>query len=453
MNVGIDREVTLAYAGLLWAVLLFSAAFCFGETLSQDRFISPDTCGGCHTAIHAQWQNSMHNKAHDDPVYRAVSQFLLQGLTDPAEVAEGESCVKCHTPVGYITGYPTKTSDDMGKVSELAAKGIQCDYCHSATGASKMENNGLMLSPGNGENDPGIKYGPFKDAESDFHETAYSEFHTRSGICGTCHNVSHVSFGTKLETTYEEWKNGPYNDMDPEKTVTCQGCHMYQRPGIPATGETERPKNPGKAAEDGPDRDHVFTHYFVGANAGLPQAFGDKDKPDMAVSRLQHSAEIRVNTGTIKDGKLSITVTNTGAGHYLPTGLTDVRQMWLMILITDETGHVLVNQGNLDQNGYVPDNAIIYNTVFGDGQGNPVSNISKAREILKDKRIPPRQSMTETIHVRTQGVKQLTVMVKLAYRSAPQKLLDTVLGKGKQTLPVIVMESTHCIVNLTSSEE
>lgn len=448
MNVGLHPVLKQAKYGMVWAVLMFSAAFCFGENLTQDRFISPATCGDCHTGIYGQWQNSMHNNAHIDPVYSAVSQFLLQGLTDPGEVAESESCVKCHTPIGHVTGYPSKTSDDMSKVTELAAKGIQCDYCHSATGAKQMKNNGLIISPGYGEDDPGIKRGPFKDSESDFHETAYSAFHTRSGICGTCHNVSHVSFGTKLETTYDEWKNGPYNNQDPDKTVTCQGCHMYQRPGIPATGETERPSNPGTAADDGPKRDHIFTHYFVGANARLPEMFGDKDKAAMAVARLQHSAELRLDTDKIKDGKLSITVANTGAGHYLPTGLTDVRQMWLMILVTDEKGRVLVNRGNLDQNGYVRDDAIIYNTVFGDGQGNPVHNISKAREILKDKRIPPKQSMTETLFVKTQGAKQLIISVKLVYRSAPQKVLDLVLGKGKQTLPVIVMESTHSMVNL-----
>lgn len=448
MNVGSYRVLRKTGYGMLGAVLVFSAALCFGESLSRDRFISPDTCGDCHTEIYSQWQNSMHNRSHDDPVYSTVAQFLLKGLSDPGEVAESESCVKCHTPVGYITGNPSKTSDDMSRVPALAARGIQCDYCHSATGATKMRNNGLIISPGYGEDDPGVKRGPYNDSEPDFHEAAYSEFHTRSGICGTCHNVSHVAFGTKLETTYDEWKNGPYNSLDPAKAVTCQDCHMVQRPGIPATGETARPANPGTAADGGPDRDHVFTHYFVGANSGLPRAFGDEDKAAMAVARLQHSAGLRLETDGIAQGRLGVVVSNTGAGHKLPTGLTDVRQMWLMIRVTDETGRVRLDLGRLDANGYVPDNAIIYNTVFGDGKGNAVLNISKAREILKDKRIPPGQSMTETIDINAEGAKELNISVKLVYRSAPQKVLDLVLGKGKQTLPVIVMEETQTSVKL-----
>lgn len=449
MNVGTWGFAKKTMVGMMGAVLIFSAALCFGNPLTQDRFISPDTCGDCHTEIFSQWQNSMHSRSHDEPVYALVSQFLLKGLTDKGEIEESESCVKCHTPVGYITGYPKKTSDDMSKVSVLAARGIQCDYCHSATGATKMRNNGLMISPGHGEDDPGIKRGPYKDSEPDFHEAAYSEFHTRAGICGTCHNVSHVAFGTKLETTYDEWKNSPYNSPDPARTVACQDCHMLQRPGIPATGETRRPANPGTAVDGGPERDQVFTHFFVGANSGLPKAFNDDDKANMAVERLRHSARLSLDTSRIKEGKCSITVTNTGAGHKLPTGLTDVRQMWLIIKITDEKGRVLLDMGSLDESGYVPVNAIIYNTMFGDGRGNPVMNIAQAREILKDKRIPPRKSMTETIDVKVSGAKKLKISVKLAYRSAPQKVLDLVLGKkGKLALPVIIMEEEQTTVNL-----
>ena len=143
------------------AVLFICTAFSFGDTLNPDRFISPDTCGDCHSEIHSQWKNSMHHLAHHDPVYVALSQFLLRGLNDPEEIAESESCVKCHTPMGNITGYPLKTSDDREKVSTIAAHGIQCDYCHSATGAKKIENNGLILDPGHGEDNPGIKRGPF----------------------------------------------------------------------------------------------------------------------------------------------------------------------------------------------------------------------------------------------------------------------------------------------------
>ena len=99
-------------------------------------------------------------------IFKSVSDFLRKGLVHPDEIKEAESCVKCHTPVGFVTGYPTKSSDDREKIPELAQMGIQCDYCHSATTAHKMYNNDLKLEPGNGEDDPGVKRGAASSGHS-----------------------------------------------------------------------------------------------------------------------------------------------------------------------------------------------------------------------------------------------------------------------------------------------
>ncbi|MFC1669734.1 multiheme c-type cytochrome [Spirochaetota bacterium] len=433
----------LSIIAIVFAFLLY--AKCSKQHFKLSRFIAPKTCGGCHEEIYSQWKNSMHNLAHGDIVYQKVTKFLLKGLTNKDEIKEAESCVKCHIPVGVISGFPMKVSEDKGKIPEIARKGIQCDYCHSATGAKRMSNNDLRLSPGDGEEDPGTKRGPFRDSKSSFHESVYSEFHTSSKICGTCHNVNHVVFNTKLETTYEEWQNGPYNSKDPKKRVVCQGCHMYQRPGIAATGSTARPKNPGKASIGGPDRKHIFTHYFVGGNSFIPLLSNDKVKSKMSINRLRNAAELLV---TGKDGKVLITVKNIGAGHKLPTGLTNVRQMWLDIIIKDKRGKVLFSSGQLDKNGYIPGNAIIYNTVFGDGNGKVVSNIAKAKEILKDRRILPQKSLTETVKLPKGKYSTVNVTVKLRYRIAPQKLVDIVTGKGKVKLPIVDMEEISRKISL-----
>ena len=442
------KAVFIFLATFFYLTIPSPRTFSDSSFFSIERFIDPDTCGDCHSDIYAQWKNSMHGLAHDDPVYVAVSAYLLKGLMDNEEIAEAEACVKCHTPVGNVSGYPLKTSDDRSRVAPIATKGIQCDYCHSATTASKMVNNGMVLDPGHGEDDPGVKRGPYNDSKSDFHDSAYSEFHTRSDICGTCHNVSHVSFGTKLETTYDEWKNGPYNSKDPSKHIDCQGCHMVQRPGIPATAMTERPKNKGRASDDGPERDHVFTHYFIGGNTVVPSAFGDNLKAEMALERLQNSATLSLDTSGISKGRLGITVTNSGAGHFLPTGLTDIRQMWLEVRLFDEKNAPVFESGVIDRDGRVPDGSFMYHTVFGDGKGRPVNNIAKAREVLKDNRIPPLASATETVSFETGKVKALRVKVRLLYRLAPQELLDEVTGKGKNLLPVITMEHMEKTVEM-----
>ncbi|HNW30379.1 MAG TPA: multiheme c-type cytochrome [Spirochaetota bacterium] len=66
------------------------------------RFISPETCGGCHGDIYEQWKGSMHSLSHVDPLYREVALHDLKGLTDSDEIKEAEHCVSCHTPVGFF---------------------------------------------------------------------------------------------------------------------------------------------------------------------------------------------------------------------------------------------------------------------------------------------------------------------------------------------------------------
>jgi hypothetical protein len=400
------------------------------------RFVDPDTCGSCHDAIFEQWKGSQHNLSHVDPLYREVALHDLSGLTDPDELKEAEHCVVCHTPVGFVSGLPARTSDHRKKIPALAAKGIQCDFCHSSTGARSLYNADIKLDPGHGENDPGTKRGPFDDSRSDYHRSEYSAFHTKSEMCGVCHDVRHVVFGTKLETPYEEWKNGPYA----AKGIQCQGCHMHQRPGVPATGSTPRPDNPGVAAPGGPARRHLFTHYFVGGNTVVPPLFGNREQARMAGERLRNAATVKLGDA-IAGGRLTVTVANTGAGHAIPTGLSHVRQVWLELTIMGPGGTVLYHGGGLDADGVIIRPAVIYNTVFADGAGRPVMNVAKARSVLRDRRIGPMKSVVESYDIPGISEGVVTAEAKLWYRIAPQELVDSVLGKGKMKIPAILMSS------------
>jgi hypothetical protein len=406
------------------------------------RFISPAICGGCHDEIYNQWKNSLHNLSHIDGIYLAVAFQSLKGLTDAGEIKESETCVKCHTPVGFFSGFPKTVSQERnnpGKVAAIAKQGIQCDFCHSVTGAYAVYNNQVKLDPGRGEKDPGIKRGPFKDSESDFHKNSYSEFHTTSEICGVCHNIRHVVFGTKLDTTYEEWSRSRYNSPDPQKRVTCQGCHMFQRPGIPATGSTPRPKNPGLAAQGGPQRKHIYTHYFLGGNMTVPSMFNDNTKVKMAEERLKNAAELEIDQSRIDKGNIVVLVKNTGAGHLLPTGLTDVRQMWLEVVVKDAADKTIFSTGVIKPGGYLPKGSILFNTIFGDGKGKVVDNISKARQILRDHRVPPLGFLKEVLTISRTAPKPLSVRVRLLYMSVSQEVIDHIMGKGKAKIPLIVM--------------
>lgn len=431
--------LALLCIALVW--VLPAGASSSENAFKPDQFIDPETCGGCHDEILAQWQGSMHNLSHKDPVYTRVAKFFRQGLTDAGQIEEAESCVKCHTPVGYVTGFPQKLSDDLSQIQKIPAQGIQCDYCHVAVDVTRMYNNGLVLSPGQGEDNPGVKHGPFDDAEPDFHDAAFSQLHTDSKICGTCHNVKHMAFGTDLETTYTEWENSPYNSPVPEKHVPCQGCHMYQRPGVPATGSTLRPDNPGSAAAGAKQRPHIFTHNLVGANSGVPEMFSAKDKSDMAVERLRHAADIFLIM--IDNHTARVVVTNTGAGHSLPTGVGDLRQVWVEVTLTDSDGNAVFQTGFPDKNNELPENTVMFKTIFGDGLGNPVINMAKAKEILSDTRIPAGKSAVRLFNLRTTPQKGHTLTARLLYRSMPQKILNQVPGPRLGPLPVIEMAAAH----------
>ena len=397
------------------------------------QFISPETCGGCHDEIYSQWKGSMHNLSLHDPIYTEVANAGLKGLTDKDEIAEAEHCQSCHTPVGYITGYPLKTSDNRAKIAEIARQGIQCDYCHSITGAYAVYNAKYKYNPGNGEEDPGVKRGPFKDSESDYHKSEYSEFHTKSEMCGTCHDVKHITTGVWLETTYQEWQKSPYK----KQGVQCQDCHMYQRPGHPGTGSVARPKNPGTAAAGGVEREHIFTHYFVGGNMAIPAKEKNKTLVKMAEERLKNTLNIKIDP-RLEGDKIVVRILNNGAGHEVPTGVANIRQVWLRVIVKDSKGKVIYRTGVTDRKGYLPDNSIVYGTVFGDGKGNPVDNLAKAREILKDRRLKPMQEMVEKIDAGKFNGK-VTVEAAVLYSGFPQKAADSLKGLKGMKIPVVVM--------------
>ncbi len=442
-------------------------------SISADRFHAPEVCAACHsygeeeTNIFTQWNGSMHSLSWEDPIFQAVAQLEHLYATTEEERHEAEACLRCHTPVGHLSDDPGRHF--TGDIAEIAARGVFCDVCHSVASSTGIGNASYFIEPGDAAaGEPGTKYGPFEDAVSPFHKTAYSELSTRPEFCAQCHEVSHMGADMPVERTYSEWREGPYNTGDPETSLTCSGCHMYQRPGVPGTAGTERPANPGYAAIPAlgaKERPHIFTHYFVGGNAVVPELLGHPDKAKLARERLQNAASIALNVpeAAITDDTLTfaVRVENVGCGHYLPTGLTYVRQMWLNVKVTDDAGARLFESGQLGANGEIAPGAVIYNTVLGDAEGKPTNVLVKAVRVLSDYRIPPKGFKEETYTVALPRSAQGSahIQVRLLYRSAPQELVNLVYkevyGKDREapTLPVVEMTSARCSVHLAASEE
>jgi hypothetical protein len=417
------------------------------EKVRVNQFMDPSVCGRCHSEIFKQWSGSMHSKAFYDPLWRKATKLFFKEALSKDEIIEMKACVKCHTPLGFRSYSISSPGDDYDKLAQLPAQGIFCNWCHNINEVKHIGDAGYEVAPGGGEEDPSTMLGPRKDATSDFHPTKYSELHTKSEFCGLCHNVSHTANKLPIEQTYNEWKNSPYNTGNPETTVNCQDCHMRQRPGIPATGKTERPDNPGQAADNGPHRDHIWTHYFVGANTLVTKLFKNNLHALMAEERLKNAADLELKKSSFysKNGnsRLMVKVINSGAGHYLPTGITEVRQMWLDIKITDAGGNTIFRSGSLDNNGNIDESAVVYYTQLGNAKGEPVVNVALADRILYDHRVPPKGYLIEkyAFQIPSDAVSPLTVEAILKYRSASQSLAKELLGESAPKIPAIDMVS------------
>ncbi len=246
--------------------------------LTVDQLEQPTICRGCHNVIFEQWEGGVHGNALNDPIFQKVTKLFLSEVDTAGDREDARSCVRCHTPLGHLSRTVETTEADYDSVTLENRSGIFCDFCHSVKSCAGVGNAPYTVSIE--EADPGekLKWGPRNDAISPFHGTAFSDLHTKSEMCGMCHDVTHTLNGTPLERTYTEWREGPYNTGDPATTVYCEDCHMRQLPGVPATGSTERPDNPGISALGGKERDHVYTHYFVGGNAVLPLFLQGGDK-------------------------------------------------------------------------------------------------------------------------------------------------------------------------------
>ncbi|MDR4497117.1 MAG: cytochrome c family protein [Candidatus Scalindua sp.] len=411
--------------------------------IKKSQFFSPNTCGACHPEIFKMWSGSTHANAWKNPLFQALYNLGKKTAQGESQKRSIESCVRCHFPVGHSSGdKELPVEDEKG--------GVICDFCHSVRATTGVGNAPYILNPGNAAvMEGGTKYGPFADSPETIHKNQYSELHTRSEFCGGCHDVSHAGNDLPIEQTYTEWRQGPYNTGDPKTSVHCQDCHMRQRPDFPCTGSTERPDNPGFATPEmmgGIKRPHIWTHYFVGGSVvpiSLPP--NSELQPQMAIDRLKNAATLEINgdLNVEKDGLLQfkVGIENSGAGHYLPTGLTELRQMWLEVLITDSEGKLLFNRGGVDESGAIDPQATVYHTVFGNEKGEKTLHVWEATHIISDNRIPPKGKKEEYFaFVIPQDTKTpLKIKAVLNYRSAPQNVVDSLMGEKSIKLPVINM--------------
>jgi len=411
---------------------------------AKREFIDATVCRGCHATIYHEWSGSLHSLATKDPIYARAARLFLSEAKRPRDLAEAESCVKCHAPLAVIVGEIAGVSGEVGDLKGVYAQGVTCDLCHWMEKALGVGDARYQLAPPPERGQPGTRFGPYRDAESPFHGASFSPLQRSAESCGTCHDVSHVSNLLPIEQTYSEWVRSPYYTGDPATTVICQDCHMRQQPGRPSTGMTERPLRPGKAAIMGRERAHAPTHFFVGANAAVPAMHGSDVHVKLAAERLEYAARLELAAKRVPGESLArvrVKVWNDGAGHYLPTGITQLREMWLELEVEDASGRQVFASGQPDGSGDLPEGARIFHTILGTPQGRPTLNIALADRVLFDKRIPPKGYVEEefSFAVPQDAALPLSAKARLRYRSASQKVARLLFEGDAPTFPIVEM--------------
>jgi hypothetical protein len=283
--------------------------------------------------------------------------------------------------------------------------------------------------------------GPYKDADSPYHDTEYSEFHTKSEFCANCHNVFHPSNHFPIEDTYREWKTSVYAQAG----IQCQDCHMMPvEKAIEAARTLARPVNAGQPAIGGPTRDRMYTHEFVGANVVVTELLGAKEHAAIAVKRLQNAASIALELpATAEAGRmvrLRVKVRNETAGHNLPTSLTDVRQVWIE-LVAKAGGKEVFRSGALDAAGSVDPEATMFHAHAVDKHGHHTVKPWEVVRFESNTTIPPKGSATAryAFELPPDAQGPLTVEATLHYRSYDQAVANLLLGADAPKIPVIDM--------------
>jgi hypothetical protein len=402
------------------------------NSLQPHAVVSATNCVSCHSDIAKQWQRSAHANAATDTYYQALASVFIQ---ERGRIAV-RYCATCHNPVGLMQGEIGPSAAQQGnlqgshayadralgitlRMSPLAAEGVTCSMCHQATVLAEQPTNGSIQ----------LAAAPTLPADllSRLSLRAYPEEHraamlrpviARAELCGGCHNLHLPDGGMALEPTFDEWLQSPY----PARGQTCQSCHMAS-----VTGRSVDSGLPQEIS------DHGLT---PGAPSSLPALGND-------LSLLRQAATLDVAIEQDEAGlRATVTITNSGAGHYLPTGADDLRQIWLEAKLYGMTGELLWQSGALDAYGTLALDTVQFRKVLGDANGQPIDlhRFWMATQILRDTRLAPLEARRIDYHIGSvPDVQPFRLTIRLLYRDVPQAFAEFALNRSITDLPVYEM--------------
>ena len=391
------------------------------------RFISPVTCSRCHVNLTRYYDQSKMAHTTSNPkvldMYYGTDALLRKEkgpgyrLDNPG--SQG-NCTICHAP--SVAGNIPWSQDlnDVLRSPRTEWDGISCDYCHKVRKVirddAKPSGRAAVLerqSPIRGNSI--LVFGPYDDVTAPPMAASYNPVFDRGQFCSLCHSHFKKLVGGKtwdsskvystsewdgfglegdnylpIQTTYQEWKQ--WQDQlpaeDANKGKKCQDCHMsWRKEMLPYDnyvvdgnarnmwGTYRSPKN-------------IRPHHFDGGTE------------TQLKTALAMEVEGRTSDKTLE---VSVFITNTNGGHWVPTGET-MRSVMLLLKVTDSSGKPLelikgsrlpewTGKGKVAAGNYAGLPGAVFARVLGDDAGNLNVPFWKATRVVSDTRIRPKKSL------------------------------------------------------------
>jgi len=265
--------------------------------------LSAKECAECHREIYDEWRTTIHSQAWTDPYFQVDWKFD----------GEQQICKNCHIPLDQqqeflVTGFKDKEKwkpilkPNPEFDEKLQHEGVTCNVCHL--------HDGKILGVLNSANAP----------------HPVEQLKNANQICVRCHVVSGKRWDTffkmppcgtvaEIKSSHDEPVAETVEEMSIEyiASLQCVECHM---PVV------ERPVADGKLAKK------VRRHLWRGGH-----------DPDTVKQGLTIHFQ-QVTNSESNNSNFAISLTNTGAAHYLPTGTPD-RHLTVHLRALDKEGAVV----------------------------------------------------------------------------------------------------------------
>ena len=298
-----------------------------------------DKCAKCHPNEVAQWRDSVHHfSSLNNPLYRVE----LDNFVKASGEKKARFCNGCHEPALM---FDKQLQDRFAPDRREAHLGITCGVCHGVSDARYDGNASYTLTTAK------IPIPDFDDPQSI--ATHVKRVTTtkvdENALCVSCHRAflsratGHAVHLQGIDA-YAPWRRSRFagntvTRLDEDLTnQTCVTCHMPE------------------------GRDGHSSHRFAGGHSALAKMIGSK-KQLAAVRKMVESAatldiaavgidsqdkptpadKFKLSGG--EDVWFDVVVRNTGVGHRFPSGVPDLKDTWLEVVLTDKSGTTLVQSG------------------------------------------------------------------------------------------------------------